>query len=345
MKRSKSYEREGSRGCGGGGRRFWIEMMSVLALAAVMAPVFVSAAPVHGDGDATRVAFEHDGEQGAVDVYVRGEHFTTYHYGEQHARTPFLWPVHAEGGVGVTRNYPMGEDDPSSPDHPHHRSLFIAAVVNGHDFFHGRRGVRIDTEELTTGKADGYGWIRAHNRWLDGDEAIVLEEVTELRFHDTASSARTIDLTTTFKATHGEICFRDSGKYAFLAVRVRPEIEGDRDGTITNAHGDQGGGDVLGKPSPWVDYSGFIEGHGQRGIALLDHPANFRAPFVFVREYGLAMLNPFGNGGDESYALAKGESLTLRYRIYVHSGDVDEADVAGQYRRYAEDENVLDKEE
>ncbi len=289
---------------------------------------------------ATGVALKRNEAAGRIEVYVRGQHFTTYHYGED-ARTPFLWPVLAEGGVGITRNHPMGEDEPASTDHPHHRSLFLAAVVNGHDFFHGRRGERVETVEVTTGRSNRHGWIRTHHRWRGHGGEVLLDELRELRFHDTPASARYIDWATTFQATRDEISFRDSRKYALLAVRVRPEIEGRRGGTISNAHGDQGSDRVFGAPSPWVDYSGPIEGHGQRGIALFDHPANFRPPLVFVRDYGLAMFNPFGNGDqrdDGSFTVPQGESLTLRYRIYVHSGDVNEADVAGHYARYLDDD-------
>ena len=306
---------------------------------ALFVAVLLFAVPAHAN-EAAGVVLNHDADAGTVEVHVRGEHFTTYHYGEHHARTPFLWPVLAEGGVGVTRNHPMGEDVPPSTDHPHHRSLFLAAVVNGHDFFHARRGERVDPVEVTVGEGDGYGWIRAHHRWRGRDGTILLDELQEWRFHDTPASARYIDLATTFKATRADISFRDSTKYAFLAVRVRPEIEGRRGGVITNARGHQGADRVFGATSPWVDYSGLIEGHGQRGIALFDHPANFREPFIFVRDYGLAMFNPFGNGRPrdaESYTVAKGASRTLRYRIYVHSGDVNEADVAGHYARYIDD--------
>ncbi len=324
-----------SDGCGQIQREFWGGMKFIQAWALLVTALVSVPAALADGGDSENIEFRRDPDQQMVEVYVRGEHFTTYHYGEQHPRTPFLWPVLAEGGVGITRNYPMGEDTPSSTDHPHHRSLFVAAVVNGHDFFHVRDGVRVETLGVTTGGDDNRGWLRARNQWLNGDGTVLLDEVQEWRFYDTPASARYFDLVTTFTATHDEICFRDSDKYAFLAVRVRPEIEGDRGGAITNAHGDQGPDEVFGEPSPWVDYSGYVEGHGQRGIALFDHPDNFRAPFVFVRDYGLAMFNPFGNGGDNpNYTVAKDESLTLRYRVFVHSGDADEADVDGQYQRY-----------
>jgi len=110
-------------------------------------------------------------------------------------------------------------------------------------------------------------------------------------------------------------------------------------GTLTNAHGQQGERKVYGKPSPWIDYTGTAEGHGKRGVAIFDHPENFRPAQWHVRDYGLASLNPFGTrsvggGQDGRFTIKQGESITLRYRFLVHSGSHEEADVAGLYERY-----------
>jgi len=291
------------------------------------------------DASPSGVVLHHDEEQGRIEVHVRGEHFTTFHYGES-ARSPYLWPVHGEGGVGVTRNYPMGRDEPSIADHPHHRSLWLTyGDVNGFDFWHGRRGERVHVRRIETGNAEGYAWIRAINTWMGPEDAAQIDETLELRFHDTPASGRLIDFIVTFTAAHGAVRFGDN-KEGMMAFRMRPEIDGARGGVLTNAHGAQGERNVYGKPSRWMDYSGPVRGHGQRGIALFDHPDNFRAGYWHVRNYGLAALNPFGRksvggGEDGSHTLAAGASLTLAYRVYVHSGDVQQADVAGHYARYA----------
>lgn len=129
-----------------------------------------------------------------------------------------------------------------------------------------------------------------------------------------------------------------------MAFRIRPEIQGNKSGILTNAEGKQGERDVYGLRSPWMDYSGPVEGAGVRGIAIFDHPGNFRHPtFWHVRDYGLAAANPFGMRSvagmeeDGSYRLIEGESLTFVYRIYVHSGDVGEGKVAEMYREFAEE--------
>jgi len=293
------------------------------------------------------VELKNDETNQTVEVSIRGEHFTTYHYGDsQHI--PFLWPVKAEGGVGITRNFPMGKDEPAIEDHPHHLSLYLTyGALNGHDFWHAGRGRpgTIQTANLQTGQGDGFAWIRAHHHWVaDAGKKIVMEEIRELRFHDTPAAARVFDFISTFKATHGDVTFGDT-KEAMLAVRVRPEIDGKHGGTLTNAEGRKGEAKVYGTPSPWMDYTGTIEGHGKRGVAIFDHPGNFRPGYWHVRDYGLASINPFGRrsvGGGENgaHTIPMGGSLTLRYRFLVHSGTPEETDITAHHARYVADESV-----
>jgi len=305
-----------------------------------LAALFITATLAHAG-----VVFENDAESATVKVTIGGEHFTTYHYGSEH-HVPFLWPVIAEGGVGITRNFPMDEDEPAIEDHPHQLSLYLTyGTLNGHDFWHVGRGNpgTIKTVDLQTGQGKGFGWIRAHHHWVAG-EKIVMEEIRELRFHDGPASARAFDFISTFKATQGDVTFGDT-KEGMLAVRVRPEIDGDHGGALTNADGRQGEANVYGAPSPWMDYTGTVAGHGKRGIAIFDHPDNFRHGYWHVRNYGLASINPFGRrtvggGEDGAHTIPEGESLTLRYRFFIHSGDPGEAGVAAHHARYLADESV-----
>ena len=75
---------------------------------------------------------------------------------------------------------------------------------------------------------------------------------------------------------------------------------------------------------------------------MMDHPMNLRHPTPWhVRDYGLMGANPFGHAHyksgllrDGSYTLPAGETLTFRYRVYLHSGDAKKGGVAARYADY-----------
>ena len=70
-------------------------------------------------------------------------------------------------------------------------------------------------------------------------------------------------------------------------------------------------------------------------MAILNHPESFRYPTTWhVRDYGLFAANPFGYDDfkykDEpgDYTIPAGESIRFRYRVILHEGDTEAADIA-----------------
>jgi len=85
------------------------------------------------------------------------------------------------------------------------------------------------------------------------------------------------------------------------------------------------------------------------GIAIFDHPENPRHPtWWHVRDYGLFAANPFGQHDFEKLddraagdlKIPAGESVTFRYRFYLHEGDEQQARVAVKYQEYAKEKTV-----
>jgi len=290
-----------------------------------------------GDVAEPAVHIQLDKEAGKAQVYIRGEHFTTYNFHENN-RIPYLWPVYADGGITITRNWPMGEDDPEITDHPHHQSLWTAfGDVNGSDHWHNEP---IITESVEVQSEDDYGLIRAQGYWADEHGTPIVDEIREYRFYDSPASGRIFDHTITFIASNGDVTFGDD-KEGMFAFRIRTEIQGNRAGVLTNSEGKQGESEVYGTPGPWMDYSGPIEGVGVRGIALFSHPGNIRLPAWHVRNYGLVGCNFFAMqdvaGLDEAgtYVLSEGDEITFHARFYIHNGDAEQAGVSEQYEEFA----------
>lgn len=312
---------------------------------------------------APRVRVAQQGDKPIVDVFIDDVHFTSYHYSNEYKK-PFLWPVNAAGQVGVTRDWPMGEQEGNKgKDHPHHKSLYAAygeisllTQDNGEGgspiwdcWGEGKNSGFQHSGEVTFGSGDAYGWIKAKNTWQDKDHNALLTEEREYRFYATPEDARLLDAFVTFTADRGPVMFHDTKEGGIMAVRMRPELSYEN-AVITNAHGDVGEANTWGKPAAWCDYSGNMDGVGWRGLAVFDHPSNLRHPTSWhVRDYGLMGANPFGysyfkekahNEGllpmeNGDYLIKNKEQLQFTHRVYVHSGNVEEAAVADRYADFA----------
>jgi hypothetical protein len=290
-----------------------------------------------------QVRIEEQEDAKALAVYVLDTHFVTYQYSDQYKK-PFLWPVKGAGGIHLTRDWPMAEqEEAKSTDHVHQKSMWTAhGDLNGVDYWgEGGNSGRQRTDEVTYGSGDGYGWIRARNTWVDKDGTPVISEEREYRFYATPDTARVFDATITFTADHGDVKWGDTKEGGIMALRIRPAMEERNGGVITTNNG-VGSRLNWGKPAAWCDYSGTPPESGVQGIAIMDHPQNFRHPVHWhVRDYGLNGANYFGysdfyrtqeKSGD--HMMASGETLTFNYRVYVHTGGAEEARVADHYTAY-----------
>jgi hypothetical protein len=314
---------------------------------------------------APRVRLEQQADKPIVDVFIDDVHFTSYHYSNDNKK-PFLWPLNSEGQVGVTRDWPMGEmAGDKAKDHPHHKSMWAAfgevSLVNPDGspltpdakpwdcWAEGENSGFQHSGEVTFGSGDAYGWVKAKNTWQDKDHKPLLTEEREYRFYATPEDGRLIDAYVTFTAEYGTVLFSDTKEGGIVAIRMRPELS-DTAGVITNALGDVGEDTLWGKPSPWCDYSGQMDGVGWRGLAVFDYPTNLRYPTSWhVRSYGLMGANPFGysyfkekeyNKGllpaeNGDYIIKDKDTLSFKHRVYVHSGDVKQAEVAERFASFA----------
>jgi hypothetical protein len=91
-----------------------------------------------------------------------------------------------------------------------------------------------------------------------------------------------------------------------------------------------------------VDYSGEIEGE-KLGIAIFDHPSSLGHPtYWHSRSYGLFAANIFGlhdfendKQKDGSRILEPGQTWRFRYRVMIHPGDTQSANIAALYKDWA----------
>ncbi len=284
-------------------------------------------------------------------ISVGGDPFTVYHYAPDLPR-PFFYPVLTSNRLRVTRGYPMELFPEETRDHRHHRSVWTAyGDVNGVDNWseEGEHGwIRHQRfTEFFSGPV--YGGFTALNLWTDHKGDPILEECRECRVWNLPEGPRFMDFTITFSASYGEVRFGDTKEGGLLAVRVASSMDVLRGGRIENSEGGINEEQTWGRQARWCDYSGPVAGHQWVGIALFDHPSNFRHPTYFhVRNYGLMTANPFGisvfegrKDIDGSYTLKKGEALTFRYRLVIHLGTPQEVQLETLYQSWINPAEVV----
>ncbi len=256
---------------------------------------------------------------------------------------PFLFPLIGPTGSSYTRAYPMETVAGEDHDHPHQRSLwFTHGKVNGIDFWSEQKGHGTIKETARRSMVSGPMLARlcTSDDWIGPDGRKVCADERALTFYK-SRNARVFDFEIALKAAFGPVKFGDT-KEGMFGLRVASSMDVDKKhgGRIVNAEG-LVDGHAWGKASPWVDYSGPVDGK-TAGIAVLNHPRSFRYPTTWhVRTYGLFAANPFGwhdfglsNPGD--YTLPEGGKLWFGYRVILHEGDTAAARIDDAFRLYGE---------
>ena len=298
--------------------------------------------PVFGQVKVTAAA-------GRIAVEIDGKPFTTFFIGPD-APKPYLHPLRTASGKVITRGYPMENIEGEDRDHPHHRGLwFTHGIVNNLDFWAnepsqkgatGAKGKVVLKKVLEAKGGPKSGVIKAAFEWQDlNGKGLLTEDRTTIFYAGGAS--RTIDFDVTFTALD-QVKFGDT-KEGMFAIRLVKSLEERQTGRMVSAEGAITEKGVWGKRSPWVDYAGEVAGE-RVGIAIFDHPSNPRHPtYWHSRAYGLFATNIFGvhdferdKSKDGSLTLQKGEKLRFRYRVLIHPGDDQGANIAGEFQKYAQ---------
>lgn len=309
------------------------EMIRILPLfiAGVLAATAVA--------DSNRISF-HEKSDSELEVRIGDRVLTVFNHGSNWNK-PFLYPLHAPDGRNVLRDIiPTKAEQGSSKDgtdHFHHKGVWVSVdSVNEERLNFWHEGSKIENTGIVHKvREDGVGHLLITNSWLEDDKPL-LKETTSVLIYPSNLITYHIELTAVSK----DVTIYDT-KEGFFAVRVAHTMREMQGGSIVNADGLKGEKECWGKPTPWIDYYGEVDG-ATCGVTLMDHPANFRASRYHVRGYGLFAISPFGpkkySGGKEPEAPVTispgGKSFTVTYGLYVHNGDTDAGKVAEAYEQF-----------
>lgn len=288
-----------------------------------------------------------------VRIEIGGRHFSDYlHAGWP---KPCLYPILDADGTAYTRDYPFKQNPAEVPDHDWHRGVWFAhGAVNGHDLWRelpDRKTGRVRLERIVETRDGPVGLLRVRSVWETADGQPLLTDETTLRIARAGAVTR-LDYEVRLLATHGPVTLGDTEE-GTMAVRVNEALRvthgkgpTKRPGTgrLVNANGDSGI-PAWGKRAGWAAYNGPLPDGRVIGVALLEHPGNFRHPtWWHARDYGLLSANPFGRHDFEKlkdqpkagdHVIPAGGELLLRYRLVFHRGDERAAGIAAEFAAYA----------
>jgi len=271
-----------------------------------------------------------------------GVEISRYHFGKDLYR-PFLYPLLGPSGRSLTR---MGH--PRDPNgHSHHNSLWISHHVVGNVGFwndaKSSEGRIIHQKVNRYEDTDEEALIEVQNTWVDGAGRgkTLLEERRLMRFRPQANGQWFLVLDCSFSAPKQAVVLGKTN-FGFVGARMAKTIGvKDGGGMIRNSAGATNEAQVHEKAARWVDYSGPITASANEGITLFDHPANPHHPTVFhVRDDGW-MGAAFNFA--EPWTIEPGQSLSLRYGLWIHVGVPTAATIDQQFAEFAKLESVAGK--
>ncbi|MDH4238358.1 MAG: PmoA family protein [Phycisphaerae bacterium] len=266
-------------------------------------------------------------EKDKVIVTVGDKPFTCYKFSATQ-KYPYFWPVNGPAsGKAITTE--------TSQPYPHHHSLFFGCDrVNGGNYWQeGNERGQIVSQGPKLIEASGDRVVFTDKcLWQQpGKEPIILDRRRvvmtapneTIRFIDFEISLEPLTDIRILKSNH-----------ALFSARVVPELSVKSGGTLVNAEGKTTEKETWGVSSSWCDYSGTRDGITE-GIAILQHPKNRWFPAKwFTRDYGFFSPTPMNWLKDGRLDMAKGETLILRYRVVVHTGDAKTSGIKRIFKQY-----------
>lgn len=275
--------------------------------------------------------------QDAVEIALEGKPFVTYRFNTKNAELPrpYFHPLIGPTGQVITQ---LGEVPGKREKHFHHTALWIA-----HQNFQAKGEPACDNWQIGRPNSSKIDHVRFDTvqsgplagrfierlNWLNvkGDR-VLLDEIRTVTIPRLPAQRRVLDVEIKLTCHELPVTFNRT-PYHLLACRVLDALLPGKGGAITNSAGQPNPAD--GAAANWIDISGRL-GDDWQGVALFNHASNLRHPtpcLQFSRQtIGLAPTHAV------SLTLQPKEEWRLRYRVFIHAGNVTDGRVAAEYQAF-----------
>ncbi len=289
------------------------------------------------------VTLQRDQQQNVLRVMIDGAEAVVYRHGPE-LDLAHYYPVRSPSGKSMTVQHPK--------QYPHHRSFWFGDRIQLAD---GRVASYYSplyscadrknpkppfkdhvkhVEFLADETVDGRTVVRSKLAWEVDNDKPVVDELRTMRIVPLGGGEYLLDVTFTITAVQDITFTSDWVHYAWPYIRMNEQFNVNGGGTITSSTGGINQKETNGKPAEWVDYSNTVEGTTE-GLAIFSHPQNPQPHKWLTRDYGCFGPRRVDQRSGNKFTLKKGESLSQRVGVLVHSGDVKTGQVAQRYKLYA----------
>jgi len=264
-------------------------------------------------------------EKNQVAVNVGGQLFTCYKF-DPSQKYPYFWPVNGPAsGKSITTE--------TSEPYPHHHSLFFGCDrVNGGNYWQesNERGQIVSQRPKIVTASGSQIVFTDECLWRQPGKEPIIRDRRQIVITAPSEGLRVIDFQITMEPLTDIKITKTN--HSLFSARVVPELAVTAGGTLINAEGKTTDKGTYGVASPWCDYYGTRAG-ATEGLAIFQHPSDQWYPSQwFTRDYGFFSPTPLN--WIEQFSLAKGQKLTLSYRVVVHSGDTQKAGIPALFDAY-----------
>lgn len=244
---------------------------------------------------------------------------------EAKAHSSYIHPLYGLDAEILTGDFPK--------DHVYHRGLYWAwphiKIDNQEYDSWSLRGIRTEfqrwlAKEIWTNKAV----VAALNGWFVADRQVMTEKV-RIEVHPASKESRAIDVELTWSPADRPITLLGAPdkSYGGLTLRFGP-----RSNTIITVPTGRTTEDLVVTKLPWADFSGDLVKDRLSGAAVFVHSSHPDFPPTWMtRHYGVLAV---GWPGVSPRTLIPGQSVTCRYRVWIHREPPEAAKIQEAYEAY-----------
>jgi len=283
-----------------------------------------------------QITFVDDTEMGRLTIKDGEQNILTYCYGDQlkegldpkFTRSCYIHPLYSLEGDILTQDFP--------PDHLHHSGIFWTWPVvktrgqNTQTWHVHLSSLRQYFKRWIKRETEGNDFILSvENVWKLNEDEVVANEKLTLIIHPANNLGRALDLELILEAIEGLLELKGTSEgnkgYGGLCLRSSPLLTGASMTTDTGQLQE----DTTNSQFKWADLSA-----DELGISIFVSPDHPDYPITWlIRNSYAGIINPSWPGL-ELCVLHPGKPICLRYRIYVHRGNVESGQVFKAYDNF-----------